>query len=122
MYKRLSGIHSLDEVEELADEIHDRFGRPPAPVRRLVDVVRVRALGADVGATKITVADGAIHVELESSTLLTSDARHELTHEFGPRLKLAWRDNPGLQFRLRKHGDEDVVAIAKRLLTALGEL
>ncbi|HET8728663.1 MAG TPA: DEAD/DEAH box helicase [Alphaproteobacteria bacterium] len=49
IYRRLSRLADAAEAEAYADEVEDRFGPPPAPVRRLLDLAvlcqRCRAAG-----------------------------------------------------------------------------
>ena len=42
LYKRLASASSADEVADLAGEIEDRFGAPPAEARRLVHLMRLK--------------------------------------------------------------------------------
>jgi transcription-repair coupling factor (superfamily II helicase) len=42
LYKRLAGAASPDEVDELATEMEDRFGPPPAEARRFVHLMRLK--------------------------------------------------------------------------------
>src|SRR5439155_1117166 len=41
-YKRLAGATDDAEVEDIRAELIDRFGPPPEPARRLLDIVRIR--------------------------------------------------------------------------------
>src|SRR5690606_5006186 len=42
MYKRLAGVRAMSDVDELRDELVDRYGEPPAVVEMLLDVARLR--------------------------------------------------------------------------------
>ena len=61
LYKRLSSAGDEAEVTELAREMEDRFGAPPAAARRLVELMRIktelrrlRAVGCEAGAKSAT--------------------------------------------------------------------
>jgi transcription-repair coupling factor (superfamily II helicase) len=61
LYKRLSSAADEAEVNELAREMEDRFGPPPLPARRLVELMRVktelrrlRAVGCEASAKSAT--------------------------------------------------------------------
>jgi transcription-repair coupling factor (superfamily II helicase) len=43
LYKRLAGAGSVEEVQDLAVEMEDRFGPPPAEARRFVHLMRIKA-------------------------------------------------------------------------------
>ena len=61
LYKRLASASSPDEVSDLAGEIEDRFGPPPAEARRLVHLMRLktelrklRVLACEASARMVT--------------------------------------------------------------------
>src|SRR5215216_938528 len=54
LYRRASGLGSLAEVEDLAEELVDRFGTLPEPARNLLGLSRVKLLAREVGATSVT--------------------------------------------------------------------
>jgi transcription-repair coupling factor (superfamily II helicase) len=59
LYRRLSRAEAVDEVTALHDEMTDRFGPPPAEVRRLLDSARLRLLGQLLGVERISIAADA---------------------------------------------------------------
>ncbi len=122
LYKRLASVQSVAEVEELAEELRDRFGKPPGPVRRLIDVVHVRALGGDIGASRVAVTRDKIVITFESAQLFTRKTRNTLAHAYGEALSFAWQERPGLTLKLEPARPEEQLEPAKRLLKALADL
>ncbi len=55
IYRRLARAGSSDEITELRDELRERFGPPPAEVRALLNLARIRALGARLGLEHVLV-------------------------------------------------------------------
>lgn len=55
LYRRLARVSGACEVKALADEITDRFGRPPSAVRRLLDQSLLGLVGRSAGADRILV-------------------------------------------------------------------
>ncbi len=120
LYKRIAGILHVEDADEMVAELTDRFGRPPAPVRRLIDIMRVRARGADLGATSITASKEAVRIEFDSAHVLTKKVRALLAEQFGSRITFAWQERPGLTFSLGS-GD-DPLQSTEHLLAALNDL
>ncbi|MFS3129398.1 transcription-repair coupling factor [Nocardioides sp. Bht2] len=56
MYKRLSEVRTDADVVALAEELKDRYGNPPQPVRSLLEVARFRARARAAGITEVTMA------------------------------------------------------------------
>ncbi len=55
LYRRLGAATLVDQVDELKDEVRDRFGPLPAPAEAYLAVARLRLLGAPLGAEGILV-------------------------------------------------------------------
>ncbi len=54
MYKRLAEVRDDEDVEQLAEEMRDRYGDPPLAVASLMDVARFRGLARRSGLTEVT--------------------------------------------------------------------
>ncbi|MBE3594825.1 MAG: transcription-repair coupling factor [Candidatus Carbobacillus altaicus] len=79
LYKRLAHMEHLGELDDLIDELHDRFGPSPAPVERLLLVTRVRLLGELLDVEKIWYAEGGIRLLFHPDR-----ARHWHPMDFAP--------------------------------------
>jgi transcription-repair coupling factor (superfamily II helicase) len=55
-YRRLTGVRTVDEIEDVRTEWEDRFGPLPGPASALLDVARLRVECLRVGVTDIAVA------------------------------------------------------------------
>lgn len=53
LYRRVSQLTDTGAVEELAEEIQDRYGECPPSVRRLLDVQKMRLLARDYGVVYV---------------------------------------------------------------------
>jgi len=53
IYKRVAGIESESQLNDVAAELEDRYGEPPPPVRNLLDYAALKLLAAHVGVTGI---------------------------------------------------------------------
>ncbi len=119
LYRRIAGSGSVEEVNEMEAELADRFGRPPAPVRRLLEVMRARAIAAEQGVTRMSATKGSVFIEFEAAHLLDKRAQHALREAFGSNIELSWKERPGVTLRL--HGPEaEPVDAAARMLRVLG--
>ncbi len=76
MYKRLAEVTSDADVAALRDELLDRYGEPPEPVRSLLDVARLRARVRAAGLTDVTLQGKYVRfapVELPESATVRLD-------------------------------------------------
>ena len=60
MYKKISLILTPEDLEDVADELIDRFGDMPKPVVRLLDVALVKALAERVGIPRVEAGGGSL--------------------------------------------------------------
>ncbi len=54
LYQRIAKLESIEEVEDMAEELDDRFGHTPVPVRNLLYTVKMKALAAAAGVQTIS--------------------------------------------------------------------
>ena len=60
MYKKISLITSLEDMGDVLDELIDRYGDAPKPVRRLLWIAFSRAAASRVGISKVECRDGTL--------------------------------------------------------------
>ena len=54
LYQRLAKLKLPEEVEQIAEEFNDRFGKPPPSVENLLYIVRLKVLGTQAGLQSIS--------------------------------------------------------------------
>jgi transcription-repair coupling factor (superfamily II helicase) len=74
LYQRMAQMDSLSQVDELAQELTDRFQGPPPLALNLLYVVRLRVLALQAGVQSIATEDGQIVVRLKEGRQLPADA------------------------------------------------
>lgn len=61
-YKKLAMAQNTAQVDQLLEEIVDRFGKPPTATQTLIDVHRLRVLAKTFGVAKVDAAPGVTHI------------------------------------------------------------
>ena len=54
IYRRIAALHTSEQSQELLDELIDRYGEPPQPVLKLMDVALLRAEAVRIGVRDIS--------------------------------------------------------------------
>jgi transcription-repair coupling factor (superfamily II helicase) len=54
LYKKVAAIESLEDADEVAEDILDRYGHPPVPVQNLLAVARVKVRARELGIVAIS--------------------------------------------------------------------
>lgn len=72
VYRRIKDAQDIKAIDDLQDELGDRFGKIPDPVENLIDVGRIRVLSAAIGITSISwVLDNLTGAELVNLEFLS---------------------------------------------------
>ena len=61
-YKRLASAKDTAQIDQLHEEIVDRFGRLPAPAQTLIDMHRLRVLARPYGVQKVDAGPQITHI------------------------------------------------------------
>jgi transcription-repair coupling factor (superfamily II helicase) len=64
LYRRFAGLTSIEEINEMEDEIEDRFGALPQPVRNLLYQLRLKVLAIEAGVKAISAEEWGILIVL----------------------------------------------------------
>ena len=60
LYRRASGVYTLVELDDLAEELAERFGELPEPALNLIGLSRIKILARQVGVTAVNYRSGAL--------------------------------------------------------------
>ncbi len=111
MYKKISFIESEDEKNDLYDEFTDRFGEPPRPTVRLMNVALAKALAEKAKIKKIEHKDGRLVFVTDKPDLVVWAELFARNKS----LSFVGVGSPLVIYRLRK--DEDPTEVAARIMT-----
>jgi transcription-repair coupling factor (superfamily II helicase) len=117
LYKRIAGVESEVELDDLQSEAIDRFGALPAPARNLFRIGRMRVIAARLGVERLDVAANGGTVTFGEATTVDAGAlilavqRSNRTMRFdGPRK---------LRFTGSFETEDERFAAAERMLAML---
>ena len=69
LYRRLSKLTRISELDALGEELEDRFGALPEEVQRLLDGSGLRILGRKLGIERILLREGEARVNFRSTAM-----------------------------------------------------
>ncbi|MBH0192983.1 MAG: transcription-repair coupling factor [Nitrospira sp.] len=117
LYKRLTACGKVGELALLHGEIQDRYGHPPEPVERLLEVMELRMHAKRLHLASIDVHGHAATLTLNPKATMQDRAVHRLMDQFQKRLRFL---SP-LSFEIRMP-TEDWPAIFSELNSTLQSL
>ena len=118
LYRRIAGIRSEEEADDLTDELIDRYGDPPRGVNNLIAVALMRADAARCGITEIAQKGSNLNFflsafELERVSKLCAQEKYR------GRLLFSAGEKPYLALRLKK--GEDGLKLGRKLVEDYGK-
>jgi len=116
MYKRVAGVESEAQLEDVAGELGDRYGTPPPPVRNLLEYAGLKLLSQRIGVAQIERRKDAVSIRFTEKASVEPD-----------RLMRFVAAEPGaqftpagiLKFSLKEKQPEQVLARLNSLLQQL---
>ena len=113
LYRRIAGLRTEEEADDLVDELIDRYGDPPRPVNNLITVALLRAKAAQCGITELMQRGMNLNLtlgELDFGRVSSLCAQEK----YKGRLLFSAGEKPCLSLRLKK--GEDVLRLGQRLV------
>jgi len=89
LYRRMAGLVRPDEIDDMRQELRDRFGELPPEVENLFYQLRLKVLAERAGVESIGVENG--HLVLRSASLETVNRRH-LQQRLGKKIRVGRRE------------------------------
>lgn len=81
-YKRMSNVRSVEDIENLQEELEDRFGDPPRPIWEALAVLRLRLRARQIGIASIKTEGKHVVFRFAPNVRLTPEAIQLLTYAF----------------------------------------
>ena len=122
IYKRIAGIETEEEKDEMLEELIDRFGEPPKSVLSLLRVARLKALAHAVYITEIKQTGSLIKLTMFERARINPEKIPMLVAQYKSSLKFNMAENPYFTFDL-KNGSvakkRDVLDVVEELISQM---
>ena len=102
VYKRIAGIESEQEREDMIEELTDRFGTVPKPVQNLLDIAYLRVLAKEVFVTEIKGESGAVKLSVYEKAAYDNERIPELISRYAGALTLKVVAKPYFLYKMKK--------------------
>lgn len=123
IYKKVANVRTLEEVEDLHEELVDRFGDLPPAVVNLLAVARFKIYGAAYKIESISQKgeDFSIKVSPDQNEQLDGQRLFELSTQFDGRIKLVAGPQIHILVRCKKMTNEEAIALVEKFLVQYKE-
>jgi transcription-repair coupling factor (superfamily II helicase) len=108
MYKKIAAIRDEQDVLDIEDELADRYGEMPEPVRNLVSIAYIKALSQSLGFVTVSekndtvqfVLGGAKKIDFRAIGKAAEKYKRQLLFNAGTAPYLVYRVMPGQKSRI----------------------
>lgn len=94
VYKRIAGIETREEYEDMQDELQDRFGDIPVQVENLLKVAMIKGAANNAYITDISGGRNRLKLTLWNQAKFDTEKIPELVENYKGRLKLQMGESP----------------------------
>ena len=116
MYKRVAGVETEAQLNDVAAELGDRYGTPPPPVRNLLEYAELKLLSQRIGVAQIERRRDAVSIRFTEKAAVDPDRLARFVHgERGSQFTPAGV----LKFTLKEKQPEPILTRLKGLLEQL---
>jgi transcription-repair coupling factor (superfamily II helicase) len=116
MYKRVAGVESESQLSDVAAELEDRYGPPPAAVRNLLDYASLKLLCMRVGVNAIERKRDAVTFKFRQNAAVDPE---QLARFVSGQRGAAFTPDGLLKFGLKAASAEDVLRSLRTVLEQL---
>jgi transcription-repair coupling factor (superfamily II helicase) len=100
MYKKIASINNGQDVVEIEDELVDRFGEPPQPVKNLISIAYIKVLAKEAGFSSITQKNDSIIFQVEEKRQIDLKVISRLTAKYRRKLLFNAGNKPYLLYKI----------------------
>jgi transcription-repair coupling factor (superfamily II helicase) len=126
IYKRIAGIETEEEVEEMLEELIDRFGEPPKSVQNLLAIARLKFIAHGLYIKEVSQKSTELKLVMYEKAKINPAYIPQVVQNMAPFLKFAADvQNPYFVYTLNGNSREkgkNIVDILKNLLENMSVL
>lgn len=126
IYKRIAAIENEEEMEDMVEELIDRFGDIPKRVMKLLEVAGLKALAHSVYVTSVEQKGEQFTFTMYEKAKVHPERIPELLKSYQGDLTFRAEETPGFIYEKKrknpKEKDKDALAVVKNVLNSMKAL
>lgn len=120
IYQDIALCRNDKDIEDVIDEIIDRYGSMPQEVENLIEIARIKILCRTANVLKITQKTDAVVFCLDKDNIkIDEKIINTLVEKYGPKLKFSQGVEPYITLKISSKDEIEIVKMIKELLTII---
>lgn len=101
IYRKIASVDTIEEVDDLEEEIEDRFGAIPEPTRNLIMISRIRVLAAKLGIASIVQQDDILNIKFhDNNDKITPELLIRIKTFFNRQINIMGTETPTIAIKV----------------------
>ncbi|MBQ9983998.1 MAG: transcription-repair coupling factor [Lachnospiraceae bacterium] len=122
LYKRISGVWTDEDYEDMLDELTDRFGEPGYEVMNLLQVAKIKAKAHEAFITTITYKNKQVHLEMAPGIRVKMELLNDFLDKYLNNIRVVTGSNPGFVIDLEKKSIKNFMKDLDTIIQDINEL
>lgn len=122
LYKRISGVWTDEDYEDMLDELTDRFGEPTYEVMNLLLIAKIRAKAHEAFIAGINYKNKQVHIEMASNVKIKVELLEPFLTKYLNNIRVVTSANPGFVIDLEKKSLKNFVKDLEGIIEDINEL
>ena len=116
LYKRISKCETREENDAILEEVRDRFGEPPKPFFRLLDVAYLKALAKKAYITDVKFIDNELRFIIWQQAPVKTERMDMLLKRYKGSMKFVPGKFAGFHLKASKTIQEELIAVTQKTI------
>ncbi len=118
IYQNIALSRTEEDIQNVVDEVIDRYGKLPKELENLLEVTRIKELARKVGVIKIAQRLDSIVFYFQKEKMPVEKV-DSLLKEYGVQIRFSEGINPYVTFKIGKKQDKELLAKVKEFLNLI---
>ena len=119
MYKKIAAIRGERDAADIEDELIDRYGDMPEPVRNLISIAKIKALAASLGFTGVSGKNGTVAFQVADAKKINFRALGKAAEKYRRQLLFNAGPHPCLVYKITEEQTKSLLENIKIVLQDL---
>ena len=122
VYKKIAAIENLQDKYDVEEELEDRFGDLPEPVRNLIDIAYIKALAKGLLITEVVHRDREVKLKLLHEKAVDPKVVSAVLNENRRKLNFTTTHSPGFVIKLQDSSPRAALQETKEIMEKIKHL
>ena len=120
IYQDIALCRNDEDIEDVIDEIIDRYGSMPKEVENLIEIAKIKILAREASVIKVTQKEKSIMVNLDKDDIKIDEEKIKvLLEKYGTKLRFSAGVEPYITLKINEKDEEKIISQIKELLQAI---